>query len=127
MHSFLGLNAKASPFHPPSKSATKDSPEHRTLRSAIIDSYQEEVQPLLEMAENRRKRSDYVEPGQNIHHGAQSDETARAHIMGQIATFLLEDESRAHYARVFVPALDRTSWSMNSEKRQKNLKELCRW
>ncbi|KAI8710971.1 hypothetical protein NCS52_01510500 [Fusarium sp. LHS14.1] len=127
MHSFLGLNAKASPFHPPSSSATKGSPQHRALRSVIIDSFQENSQPLMEMAEKRRKRSGYGEPGQNVPHGAQSDEEARAHIMSQIVTFLLEDESRAHYAKVFVPALDRAGWSMNSEKRLNNPKGLCRW
>ncbi|RMJ20309.1 hypothetical protein BHE90_017359 [Fusarium euwallaceae] len=127
MYSFLGLNGKASPFHPPSNSATKGSPQHRALRSTIIDSFQEKGEPLMDMVEKRRKRSGYVEPGQNIPHGAQSDEEARAQIMSQIVTFLLEDESRAHYARVFVTALDRSGWSMSSEKRLKSLKELCRW
>lgn len=121
MHSFLGLNANASPFHPPSKSATKGSPQHRALRSAIIDSFQEKGQPLLEMVEKQQRRS------QHSLHGAQSDEGARVHVMSQIVAFLLEDESRAHYARVFVPALDPAGWLMNSEKRLKNLQGLCRW
>ncbi|KAJ4186686.1 hypothetical protein NW767_012528 [Fusarium falciforme] len=130
MHHFLGLDAKAAPFHPPSKSARKGSPQHRALRSALIDAFQKKAHPLMKTAAMRRTRSSYLEPDRNTPHRTQSYEEANAHIMGQIMTFLLEDEARAYYAKVFVPVLHRAVWPMtpdNSEKRLKTLEKLCRW
>lgn len=112
LHNVLRLDANEFPFHPPDRSSTGSSINHRQLRGTILKAYYERT---------RDSASGH-------------DMSASDRIASEISSFLIDDEKRRHYAYQFVPIL--TALPMGSvlisqdalvKHKIKELGELCGW